>query len=97
MSYGKSYKCSICDLDIDEDFEEEVIEETPMISESKENAEKEEERRLDAELDKCTEMFHDYLKSKSSTEAMDDIEKAIDRFCGKSGTRRFQVTLQTAH
>ena len=87
----------VCDLDIDEDFEEEVIEETPMISESKENAEKEEERRLDAELDKCTEMFHDYLKSKSSTEAMDDIEKAIDRFCGKSGTRRFQVTLQTAH
>ena len=56
-----------------------------IIAESKENAIRQENRRVDAELDKCTEMFHDYLKScDNSTEAMDDIDKAIERFCGKS-------------
>ena len=78
------------DDDGDEDGEEgkdDVIDKNvPIITESKENAIKEENRRLDAELDKCTEMFHDYLKScDNTTEALNDIEKAMDIFCGKTG------------
>ena len=74
------------DEDEEEIEDEDIDENTPMITESKENAIKEENRRLDAELDKCTEMFHDYLKScDNTTEALNDIEKAMDRFCGKTG------------
>ena len=75
------------DEEVITDDDEDKTETKPpeIIAESKENAIRQENRRLDAELDKCTEMFHDYLKSCSnSTEAMDDIDKAIDRFCGKS-------------
>ena len=57
-----------------------------LISESKENAEREEEKRLEEEMDKTTELFHDYLKScENSTQALDEIEKALDRFKRKSG------------
>ena len=71
---------------ITDDDEDETESKPPeIIAESKENAVRQENRRVDAELDKCTEMFHDYLKScDNSTEAMDDIDKAIERFCGKS-------------
>ena len=71
---------------ITDDDEDETESKPPeIIAESKENAVRQENRRVDAELDKCTEMFHDYLKScDNSIEAMDDIDKAIDRFCGKS-------------
>ena len=52
-----------------------------MISESAENAEKEEEKRMEEEMDKTTDMFHDYLKScENSTQALDDIEKVLDKF-----------------
>ena len=84
-------KDHVDDDDDDDDDGEEVEDDgidknAPMITESKENAIKEENRRLDAELDKCTEMFHDYLKScDNTTEALNDIEKAMDRFCGKTG------------
>ena len=52
-----------------------------MISESALNAEKEEEKRMEEEMDKTTDMFHDYLKScENSTQALDDIEKVLDKF-----------------
>ena len=62
------------------DFSEESSK-TELISESAENAEKEEEKRLEEEMDKTTDMFHDYLKScENSTQALDDIEKVLDKF-----------------
>ena len=84
---GKDHVDDDDDDEDGEDVEDHSIDKNaPMITESKENAIKEENRRLDAELDKCTEMFHDYLKScDNTTEALNDIEKAMDRFCGKTG------------
>lgn len=62
----------------DSEIEEEII-----ITESKENAEREEEKRLDAEMDKTTEMFRDYLKScDNSNLSLDEIDKALNKFSG---------------
>jgi hypothetical protein len=52
-----------------------------IITESQENAEREEEKRLDAEMDKTTEMFRDYLKScDNSNLSLDEIDKALNKF-----------------
>ena len=52
----------------------------------KENAEREEERRMDAEMDKTTEMFRDYLKSCENTnQGIDAIDKAFKDFIGAKG------------
>ncbi len=52
-----------------------------LITEAEENAERDEQKRLDAEMDKTTEMFRDYLKShENSPLALDEIDKALNRF-----------------
>ena len=85
--YEKFLKFAESDFNTIAALESEETEKHELISESAENAEREEEKRLEQEMDKTTDMFHDYLKScENSSQALDEIEKALDRFKRKSGT-----------
>jgi hypothetical protein len=92
--YEKFLKFAESDFNLEEQNEtsckddvtdDEESDDGKIIVESKENTQREEEKRLEAEMDKTTEMFHAYLTSREdSTKALDEIEKALDNFCGKS-------------
>ena len=72
--------------DSEEVIEEEEDLDEELLTESKENAEREEARRLDAELDNATVMFRDYLKGcENSAQAVDEIDKAFKDFIGVKG------------
>ena len=93
--YEKFLKFADSDFNVKEESEDEKEDEddeiADLIAESTENAEREEERRLEAEMDKTTEMFCDYLKScDNSSKAIDEIDKALDLFKGKSGKYSIQ-------
>ena len=73
--------------------ESEIEEE--LITESKENAVREEEKRMDAEMDRTTEMFRDYLKTcDNSNMALEEIDQVLDKFSGDPGNYSSLITVR---